>query len=72
MLLAIKNDSFRSRQQRIPSSGIRKYYYIFMTVIVGFGHLTEKGFPLKDFRTTDFHSPCQSIRSRAECSTPTP
>lgn len=46
MLLAIKNDSFRSRQQRIPSSGIRKYCYIFMTVIVGFGHLTEKGFLL--------------------------
>jgi hypothetical protein len=34
-----------------------------MTLIVGFGHLAEKGFPLKDFRTTDFHSTCQSIRS---------
>lgn len=30
---------------------IRKYYYIFMTAIVGFVQFTQKGFPLNDFRT---------------------
>ena len=69
--LAIRNVGFLSRQQRIPSSGIRKYYYIFMTALVGFGHVTEKGFLLNNFRTSDFHFTCPSIRSIAECSTRT-
>jgi len=41
------------------------YYYIFMTALVAFGHLPEKGFPLNDFRRADFTSRPQSFGHEA-------
>jgi hypothetical protein len=43
----------------------------FLTAPVDIGPNVEKGFPLNNFRPTDFHFTCPSIRSRAECSTQT-
>ena len=61
MLLAIKNDSFRSRQQRIPSSGIREHYYVFVTALVDLGRATEKSFWFSNFDTFNFTSHAQAF-----------
>src|SRR6266481_4967916 len=48
--------SFHGRQRRFRNSGIRKYYYIFMTALVDFREVAEKRFWLNDFHTTEITS----------------
>jgi len=60
-----RNVTLRNHKQRFRSSGIRKYYYIFMTALVGYGHLSEKGFPRNNPRAAYFASNAKhSVASR--------
>lgn len=68
-MLAIGECKLSNRQQRISSSGIRNYYYIFMTAARWLWTPYREGLSLNNFRTIDFPFPSPRIRAIAECST---